>query len=102
MGGMRLRLEQIARVPDDLWNQSGPGAVDLGWDLTLMGLGRHVGTGASVDPNEAAVWPASPEGKEFVRLSSDKWCTASIDAGTAADAAKDAASRTTAFCTVGN
>lgn len=99
-GGTRLQLEHIAHVPDDLWNQFGPGAVGVGWDLALLlGLGRHLSTGAPVDPKEAAAWPASEEGKDFVRRSSDEWCRASIAAGTDEAAARGAASRTTAFYT---
>jgi uncharacterized protein YndB with AHSA1/START domain len=96
-GGTRLRLEHIAHVPDDLWNQYGPGAVGVGWDLTMMGLGRHLLTGAAVDPKDAAAWQASEEGKDFVRRSSDEWGQASIAAGADETAARSAASRTTAF-----
>jgi uncharacterized protein YndB with AHSA1/START domain len=99
-GGTSLQLEHIAHVPDDLWNQFGPGAVGIGWDLGLMlGLGRHLSTGEAVDPKEAAAWTASEEGKDFVRRSSDEWCRASIAAGTDEASARVAASRTTAFYT---
>jgi uncharacterized protein YndB with AHSA1/START domain len=96
-GGTRLQLEHIAHVPDELWTQYGPGAVGVGWDLTMMGLGLHLSTGASVDPKEAAAWPASEEGKDFIRRSSDEWGQASIAAGTDETAAREAASHTTAF-----
>lgn len=98
-GGSSLRLEHIAHVPDDLWNQFGPGAVGVGWDLTLMGLGRHLSTGAAVDPKEAATWPTSEEGKDFVGRSSGEWGQASISAGTDEASARTAAGRTTAFYT---
>ena len=39
----------------------------VGWDLALMGLRRHLVTGAAVDPKVAAAWTGSEEGKEFVR-----------------------------------
>src|SRR4030095_936414 len=52
-GGTSLRLEHIAHVPDDFWNQYGPGAVGVGWDLTMLGLGRHLETGEAVDPKQA-------------------------------------------------
>jgi hypothetical protein len=96
-GGTRLELEHIAHVDDGMWDQFGPGAVGVGWDLAIMGLGRHIETGATVDPNEAAAWSASDEGKDFVRRSSADWCRASIAAGTDEAAAKAAADRTTAF-----
>ncbi len=96
-GGTRLRLEHIAHVPDDFWNQYGPGAVGVGWELAMMGLGRHLATGASVDPRDSATWTASEQGRYFVRRSSHEWGQASLAAGTEESAARDAASRTTAF-----
>ncbi len=101
-GGTRLRLEHIAHVPDDLWNNYGPGAVGVGWDLTMLGLGKHLSTGTAVDPKEGAAWPTSEEGKDFVRQSSDEWGRASIAAGTDEASARSAASRTTAFYTGGS
>jgi uncharacterized protein YndB with AHSA1/START domain len=98
-GGTRLELEHVAHVDDALWDQFGPGAVGVGWDLAIMGLGRHIETGATVDRSEAASWSASDEGQDFVRRSSEDWCRASIAAGTDDAAAKAAAGRTTAFYT---
>jgi uncharacterized protein YndB with AHSA1/START domain len=98
-GGASLRLEHIAHVPDDLWNQYGPGAVGVGWDLAMLGLGRHLETGATVDPKQAAEWPATEDGKDFVSRSSDEWSRASIAAGTPESEAREAAGRTTAFYT---
>jgi len=98
-GGTSLRLEHIAHVPDDLWNQYGPGAVGVGWDLAMIGLGRHLETGATVDPKQAAEWPTTEDGKDFVSRSSDEWGRASIAAGTPEAEAREAAGRTTAFYT---
>jgi uncharacterized protein YndB with AHSA1/START domain len=98
-GGTRLRLEHIAHVPDELWHQYGPGAVGVGWDLAIMALGRHLSTRASAHPQQAAAWPTTEEGKDFVRRSSEGWCMASITAGTAEASARSAADRTTAFYT---
>jgi uncharacterized protein YndB with AHSA1/START domain len=97
-GGTRLELEHVAHV-GDLWDRFGPGAVGVGWDLGLIGLGRHVETGATVDRAAAATWLASEEGKDFVHRSSEDWCRASIAAGTDEVAARAAAERTTAFYT---
>ena len=95
-GGTRLQLEHIV-TPDEQWNQYGPGAVGVGWELAIMGLDRHLSTGAANDPKEAAAWLASEEGKEFVGRSSDEWGRASIASGTDETAARDSARRTTAF-----
>lgn len=95
-----LRLEHIAHVPDDFWDQFGPGAVGVGWDQALLGLDQHFAAGSpAVRPEDAAEWVASTEGKTFVRQSSDAWAEASIADGTDAAAARAAAGRTTAFYT---
>jgi uncharacterized protein YndB with AHSA1/START domain len=98
-GGARLELEHIAHVDDGRWEQFGPGAVGVGWDLAIMGLSRHLETGASVDRQAAMAWAGSPEGKDFMRRSSAAWGEASLAAGTEAAAARAAAARTAAFYT---
>jgi uncharacterized protein YndB with AHSA1/START domain len=96
----RLELEHVAQVDDGMWDQFGPGAVGVGWDLALVGLGLHVaGGGATVDHAEAEAWATSPEGKDFATRSSEDWCRASIAFGTDKAAATEAAKRTTAFYT---
>jgi uncharacterized protein YndB with AHSA1/START domain len=91
-----LELEHIAHVDDERWRQFGPGAVGVGWDMALMGLGQHLATGASADPKAAIAWLSSPDGKIFVAQSSDDWARASVASGTEASQAKAAAARTTA------
>lgn len=98
-GGTRFELEHVAHVDDDRWEQFGPGAVGVGWDLGLMGLAQHLASGEAVDPAAAAAWAATEEGRRFMALSSEGWRDASIAAGTDADAARAAAERTTAFYT---
>jgi len=98
-GKAHLELEHIAHVDDARWDQFGPGAVGVGWDLTLTGLDWHLTTGGSVAPGEGLEWLLSDEGKQFVRVSSDDWRQASVASGTDAAAARDAALRTTAAYT---
>ena len=98
-GEVRFELEHVAHVDDDVWVKFGPGALGVGWDLTLMGLARHMSGGERKDPGQAAMWMASDDGRQFVALSSDLWCEASIAAGTSASEARAAADRTTAFYT---
>jgi uncharacterized protein YndB with AHSA1/START domain len=98
-GGTLLRLEHAAHVPDEFWQQFGPGAVGVGWDQALLGLDRHLATGEAVDPADAMAWLSSDEGRAFVRESSEAWGTASIAAGAESTAARAAAERTTAFYT---
>src|SRR5215510_12705170 len=75
-GGTHLALEHVAYVDDARWAQFGPGAVGVGWDMTLMGLDRHLATGAPNDPQAFMAWVGSPEGKDFVTRSSNGWCRA--------------------------
>ncbi len=97
--GTRLELEHIAHVSDERWDQFGPGAVGVGWDLGLMGLANHLASGAAVDRAAAFAWQASAEGKAYMRECSEGWGRASIAAGTDEAAARAAARRTTAFYT---
>jgi uncharacterized protein YndB with AHSA1/START domain len=99
-GGTRFALEHIAHVNDELWAQFGPGAVGVGWDQTLLGLALYLAGGADL-PERGAVeaWQLSEEGREFTRLSSERWAETSIAAGTDPEEARAAAARTTDFYT---
>jgi uncharacterized protein YndB with AHSA1/START domain len=98
-GGTRFELEHTAAVDDEKWAEFGPGAVGVGWDSVFMGLAIHLSTGQAVDPQEVAAWTASEEGKQFMSLSSQRWCEASVAAGTDEAEAQAAADRTTAAYT---
>jgi uncharacterized protein YndB with AHSA1/START domain len=98
-GGTQLVLEHIAHVDDKLWDEFGPGAVGVGWDSGLLGLATHLSTGHSLDPQESMAWAMSAEGREFMTLASQRWCDASIAAGTDPADAHAAADRTTAAYT---
>jgi uncharacterized protein YndB with AHSA1/START domain len=87
-GGTQLRLEHTVPV-DDHWNQYGPGAVGVGWDLTLAGLLRHLAAGAMPK--------VPPDMKALIRCSSEGWYRASIAAGGDAEQARAAAERTSKF-----
>jgi uncharacterized protein YndB with AHSA1/START domain len=97
-GGTRFELEHITRV-DDHWAKFGPGAVGVGWDLGLLGLGQHLASGAAVDRQEAMAFLASEDGRRLVEESSRGWCAAAIAAGADAAEATAAAERTFAFFT---
>ena len=49
--GTTLRLEHIAHVDDKKWDEYGPGAVGVGWDLTIVALAEHLETGEQVVPD---------------------------------------------------
>jgi uncharacterized protein YndB with AHSA1/START domain len=95
----RLTLEHIAHVDDERWAEFGPGAVGVGWDLGLLGLARHLETGADLDPEDR--WMASPEGARFMTGSSEAWYDAAVACGADPAAARAAADRTTAAYTAG-
>ena len=97
----RLELDHIMHV-DEFWNEFGPGAVGVGWDMGLLGLASHLASGPSgraMDPAEGAAWAASEEGKRFMSVSSERWAEANIAAGTDEAAANAAAARVTATYT---
>ena len=95
-GATRFALEHIAHVGDTRWDEFGPGAVGVGWDLALVGLALHLASGEAVDPQDGAAWAASDEGREFMTLSSERWRAANVEAGAPATHAREAADRTTA------
>jgi uncharacterized protein YndB with AHSA1/START domain len=97
-GRTRFELEHIAHI-DDHWEEFGPGAVGVGWDLALVGLTLHLASNETVDPKKVAAWTASRDGKQFITLSSERWRDANVDAGTNQGDADAAADRTTAAYT---
>jgi uncharacterized protein YndB with AHSA1/START domain len=99
-GRTRLELEHIVPV-NEHWAEFGPGAVGVGWDMTLMGLATHLSSGQPANPQEAAAWMASAEGREFIVLSTHQWRDADVTAGTDEAEAKAAANRTLAAYTSG-
>jgi uncharacterized protein YndB with AHSA1/START domain len=94
-GGTRFELQHTVG-DDDHWEQFGPGAVGVGWDLALMGLALNVESGAAADPAEVAAWNTSPEGVAFMELSAQRWRDADTAGGTDAAVAAAAAERTRA------
>lgn len=92
----RLTLEHTAII-EDHWNQFGPGAVGIGWDLAIAGLERYLATGASVDQATAEAWMVSPEGKTFMSESGESWRAAHVASGVDTASAKERSDRTIAF-----
>lgn len=97
-GRSRLRLIHTGDIESGFWETYGPGAVGVGWDLSLLGLALHISTGAGRPP-EVEAWGASDQAREFMTGSSDRWVAAAVTGGTPADAARAAGDRTTAFYT---
>lgn len=100
--GTRLTLEHIVLASDqeEHWKQFGPGAVGVGWDLALWGLGKHVESGGeAVDQKAAERFLATEEGKALVHKSAAAWADAHIAGGEDAATARGMAERTAAFYT---
>lgn len=97
--GTVLELRHEAPVDPELWAQFGPGAVGVGWDLGLFGLGLHLDSETSVDPDEAAAFLATPDGVSFVQAAAAGWSRAAVADGDEPDAARSAADATVAFYT---
>jgi uncharacterized protein YndB with AHSA1/START domain len=91
----RLLLQHTAVVPEDRWQEYGPGAVGVGWDGALLGLTLHLrGLPAPADPE---AWQVSDEGREFNTRSSEAWGEANRAAGADSDVAARGVANSTAF-----
>jgi uncharacterized protein YndB with AHSA1/START domain len=76
-GGTLLELVHHLPSAPDHWEEFGPGAVGIGWELALMGLGLHL-----TDP--AATRPAPedlPDLDEFFSASGTAWGEAAVAGG---------------------
>ena len=99
--GSVLRLEHTAPVDPAMWQEFGPGAVGIGWEMALMGLDEHLRSPDSA-PGEVQAWLEGSEGRayltECIHGASSAWADASITAGTHPEQARSAAERcTTAY-----
>ena len=95
----QLVLEHIAHVDDERWTQFGPGAVGVGWDLSLLGLTLHLASGEAVDPGAFMAWSETDDGRRFMTVSARSWGGAAIAAGDDPDTARATAERTAGFYT---
>ena len=94
---VHLSLTHTAHLSEH-WNRYGPGAVGVGWELALLGLGMHLDQPDEPMPEEVA-FATSLEGRALITGSSERWAQAAVSAGAEPDAALDAARRTSAFYT---
>ena len=97
-GDTVLELEHTAVVDPAFWARFGPGAVGVGWDMALLGLGVHL-SGKVRDGAEVQRWLESAEGKGFASASSEAWGAAFVAGGGTAEEAASAVKHTTAFYT---
>ena len=91
----RLTLSHICPI-DDHWKQYGPGAVGVGWDLTLVLLAMHLVGAEQIDE---AAFAASAEGAAYIAGAIEDWRRAAVASGEDPAHAEAAAKRTTAAYT---
>jgi uncharacterized protein YndB with AHSA1/START domain len=89
-----LELEHTAIVPDEMWDQFGPGAVGVGWDGGMLGLALHLEGGTVGD---SIAWQMSDEGRDFFTRCSVAWGAANAAAGADPEAVARMVDNTTAF-----
>lgn len=93
-GGTELLLRHVAVVDQERWDQYGPGATGVGWDLSFLGLGLHL-AGGGLDDAEG--WEESPEARAFMVASAESWGAAQLADGAQPDAVTAAVANTIAF-----
>ncbi|MBB5519305.1 SRPBCC family protein [Amphiplicatus metriothermophilus] len=93
----RLRLTHTAHLSPH-WQEYGPGAAGVGWELALLGLALHLADPTAPKPDEES-FAASPDGKAFIADGCKRWGEAAIVSGEDAERALAAARRTAAFYT---
>ena len=93
----KLTLTHTALLSEH-WNKYGPGATGVGWDLSLTGLAMYLAQPNEPKPDEVA-FTTSPEGKKFIKGSSEAWGHSAIESGMDPDTTHLAVKHTTAFYT---
>jgi uncharacterized protein YndB with AHSA1/START domain len=98
-GHTELTMEHSGDVANEFWEQYGPCAVAIGWDMALFGVAEHLRADPTITRTNAESWMVSDEGKDFSRQSGAAWLEAAIAGGAAPDEATRAATTTIAFYT---
>ena len=96
-GAARLTLTHTQHLSNP-WEQYGPGATGVGWEMALLGIAVHIAQPDAPKPDEAA-FAASADGRALIIGSSEGWERAAVAAGEDPAVAHAAATRTTAFYT---
>jgi uncharacterized protein YndB with AHSA1/START domain len=95
--GTRLRLDHSIPLDDVPVGEYGPGAVGIGWELSLLGLAQHFDDPTAVLRELEANQP--PALLEFMTASGRAWGVADAAAGTDPEEARAAAERCVAAYT---
>ena len=78
-GQARLTLTHTAHLSEN-WDEYGPGAAGVGWELSLLGLRLHLSQPNEPMPDEVA-FATSEDGKAFITGSSAAWGQVAVAAG---------------------
>lgn len=89
-----FELHHTAVVPDEMWDEYGPGAVGVGWEQGLLGLALHLRGGTVGDP---MAWQLSDEGRAYATASSQGWGAANRAAGADEESVARTVANTTTF-----
>lgn len=84
------------------WDQYGPGATGVGWELALLGLDMHLSADNKDIIEAGAKWAEGEAGKSSLRSWAVAWGRAHIEAGKDPQSAMDTADRTAKFYTGGS
>jgi uncharacterized protein YndB with AHSA1/START domain len=95
-GQTLFELCHTAVVDPGFWSMYGPGAVGVGWDLTLLGLGLHL-SGGEIDKAAREAFEQSPEAREFMTLSAQAWGAAYEASGASSAEVATVVENTTTF-----
>jgi uncharacterized protein YndB with AHSA1/START domain len=96
-GGTVFEMEHTATVPPEMWDQFGPGAVGVGWEGAMLGLGLHLESGVGMSSEDKAAWAESEEARQFYAASSEAWGKAYLASGASPEVVATAVAATTEF-----
>ncbi|MXX54840.1 MAG: polyketide cyclase, partial [Gemmatimonadetes bacterium] len=96
-GRARLTLAHTAHLSEQ-WDEYGPGATGVGWEMGLLGLALHIEHPDEPRP-DASTFHTTPQGRALIVASSEAWGETAIASGTDPRTARAAARSTTAFYT---
>ncbi|WP_246646511.1 SRPBCC family protein [Nonomuraea ceibae] len=92
--GTRFELTHTAVVAAEFWSRYGPGAVGVGWDLSVLGLAMHL-AGLPIPDHEH--FHETEQGRAAIVASSRAWGEAYLASGADAGLVAAATEATTAF-----
>lgn len=81
------------------WDQYGPGATGVGWELAMLGLNMHLSGDGKSSLEAGETWAGGAMGKATLRAWAGAWGEAHAKAGADAQFAADIAERTAKFYT---